>query len=130
MICDIWQILTEELKVEELAGHVQEDVFSLFLKTEAKNILTARLKQISTRINRRARELQIKGIHSRYGIYEMQGNEDLEDAYSKAQIAREQARIQREQHYVFYNEIDHERLEQDQQAILPLPHSICNVLIH
>lgn len=115
MICDIWQILTEELHSEELAGHVQEDVFSIFLKTENKNLFIERLKHISTRINRRAKEFQIKGIHSRYGIYEMQGNEDLEDAYSKARIAREQARAQREQHYVFYNEIDHERLEEDQQ---------------
>lgn len=54
-------------------------------------------------------------FHSRYGIYEMQGNEDLEDAYSKARIAREQARAHREQHYVFYNELDHERLEENQQ---------------
>ena len=115
MISDIWQILTDELQSEEFAGHVQEDVFSMFLKTEDKNIFIERLKQISARINRRAKELQIKGIHSRYGIYEMQGSEELEDAYSKAQIAREQARTQREPYYVFYNEMDHERLEQDQQ---------------
>ena len=115
MICDIWQILTDELQSEELAGHVQEDVFCLFLKTEDKNLFIQRLKQISTRINRRAKEFQIKGIHSRYGIYEMQKNEELENACSKARLAREQARAHREQHYVFFNELDHERLEQDQQ---------------
>ena len=115
MICDIWQILTDELQSEELAGHVREDVFSVFFKTEDKKLLITRLKQISTRINKRARESQVNGIHSRYGIYEMRGTEEPEDAYSKAQIAREQARIQREQNYVFYNEIDHERLQQDQQ---------------
>lgn len=86
-----------------------------FLKQKTKKLLITRLKQISTRINKRARESQVKGIHSRYGIYEMRGTEEPEDAYSKAQIAREQARIQREQNYVFYNEIDHERLQQDQQ---------------
>ena len=59
--------------------------------------------------------MQVKGIHSRYGIYEMKRNEELEDAYSKAQLAREQARSRNDQHYVFYNEMDHERLQQNQQ---------------
>ena len=45
----------------------------------------------------------------------MQGNESLEDAYSKAQIAREQSRTQRDQYYTLYNEMDHEKLQQDQQ---------------
>lgn len=115
MICDIWQILTNELQGEELACHEREDVFSMFLKTEDKELLIERLKQISVRINKKAKELQVKGIHSRYGLYEMKGTEKLEDAYSKAQIAREQARSQKEKRYVFYNEMDHERLQQNQQ---------------
>ena len=115
MISDIWQILTDELQSEELACHVREDVFSMFLKTEDKELLIERLNQISVRINKKARELQVKGIHSRYGLYEMKGTEKLEDAYSKAQIAREQARSQKEQYYVFYNEMDHKRLQQNQQ---------------
>ena len=114
MIYDIWQILTEELSEEELAAHVQEDVFIMFLNLEEKASFLERLNRISTRINSRAKELQIKGIHSRYGIYDMQGTEELEDAYSKAQIAREQSKAQKEQYYVFYNEMDHEKLQQDQ----------------
>lgn len=115
MIGDIWQILINELQSEELACHVREDIFILFLKTEDKDLLIERLKQISQQINKQARELQVKGIHSRYGLYEMNGTEEVEDAYSKAQIAREQARSQKEQYYVFYNEMDHERLQQNQQ---------------
>lgn len=115
MVKDIWQILTDELQGDELASHVQEDVFSIFLHAENKALLIDRLKQISGRINKRARSSQIKGIHARCGIYEMKESEQLEDAYSKAQLAREQARMQGERHYVFYHEIDHERLQQDQQ---------------
>lgn len=115
MLSDIWQILTNELQGEELACHVQEDVFCMFLKTDDKELLIERLKQISVQINKRARELQVIGIHSRYGLYEMKRNEEMEDAYSKAQIAREQARSQNESYYVFYNEMDHERLQQNLQ---------------
>lgn len=115
MIGDVWQILTEELQSDELASHVREDVFSMYLKTEDKKLLIDRLKQISDRINKRAKESQIKGIHARYGIYEMGVDEAPTDAYSKAQLAREQARAQVDPSYVFYNEMDHERLQQDQQ---------------
>lgn len=115
MIKDIWQILTEELKSEEIAGHVREDVFIMFLNEIEKDTLLERLRQISVRIHSRAKELQVREIHARYGIYELQGTEELEEAYSKAQVAREQARTQKEKYYVFYNEIDYEKLQQDQQ---------------
>ena len=115
MIRNVWEILSQELHSDEIAGHVQEDLFIIFLNSEEKEVLVERLGRISTRINRLAKELQVKGIHSRYGIYSMQGNESLEDAYSKAQIAREQSRAQRDQYYTLYNEMDHEKLQQDQQ---------------
>ncbi|MGN0311953.1 MAG: EAL domain-containing protein [Lachnospiraceae bacterium] len=115
MIGDVWQILTNELRGDELACHVREDVFCMFLQTEEKERLLEQLKDISAKINQQARTLQVEGIHSRYGIYEMQGIEELEDAYSKAQLAREQARSQNDQYYVFYNEMDHERLQQNQR---------------
>ncbi|MGN0412980.1 MAG: EAL domain-containing protein, partial [Lachnospiraceae bacterium] len=115
MIRNVWEILSQELHSDEIAGHVQDDLFIIFLNSEEKEVLVERLGRISTRINRLAKELQVKGIHSRYGIYSMQGNESLEDAYSKAQIAREQSRTHRDQYYTLYNEMDHEKLQQDQQ---------------
>ncbi len=115
MISDIWQIINAELQNEELASHVGEDVFSIFLKTKDKKLLIERLKNISTRINKQARKLQVRGLHSRYGIYEINEDDEVEDAFSKAQLAREQARSQKDPRYVFYNEMDHEKLQQNQR---------------
>ena len=114
MIADIWKIVCDELQAEELACHVREDVFSLFLRSEDREMLIGRLDKISDQINRKAKELQVKGIHSRCGIYEMNGAETPEDAYSKAQMASEYAREHNNQLYVFYRFL----------------HSICSVLIH
>ena len=75
MIRNVWEILSQELHSDEIAGHVQEDLFIIFLNSEEKEVLVERLGRISTRINRLAKELQVKGIHSRYGIYSMQVNE-------------------------------------------------------
>ena len=66
-------------------------------------------------INRRAKQIQVKGIHARYGIYHMNESDELQDAYGKARMAREHAKIHKEQRYAFYDEIDHERIQQDEQ---------------
>lgn len=114
-IADIWDIINDQLKNDELAAHVQEDIFSIFFVQEDKKMLSERLNRISEAIHNKAKELQVKGIYARYGIYQMDGTEDIEDAYSKAQIAREQARIQNDQHHIFYNDMDHEQIQRNQQ---------------
>lgn len=113
-IGQIWNIIQERLQYDELAGHVREDVYVLFLRGYDKDILVGRLNDISSAISKIAIDMQVKGIHAQYGVYEMKGMEKLEDAYSKAQIAREHARSQKELHCVFYDEIDHARLQENQ----------------
>lgn len=115
MIHDIWQILFSEIREGEFAAHTQEDRFILFIYPEDKASLVEKLVRISNRISDHAKELQIKGIHARYGIYLMQGQEELEDAISKARLAREQLKTQQKKCYIFYDEMNFEKLQQDQQ---------------
>lgn len=115
IIRDVWEILTGVMQSNESAGHVREDMFILFLQASDETGVLERIRQISEEINKRTRTLQVQGIHTRYGIYYMDGTEALEDAYSKAQIAREYVKTQLEQRYAFYDEIDHERRREDEQ---------------
>ena len=115
IIRDVWEILTGVIQSNESAGHVREDMFILFLQASDETGVLERIRQISEEINKRTRALQVQGIHTRYGIYYMNGTEALEDAYSKAQIAREYVKTQSEQRYAFYDEIDHERRREDEQ---------------
>ena len=115
LICDIWQMLVSGLKEDEFAAHVRDDIYIMFLLASDDDSLLDRLKHISDRINRRAKQIQVKGIHARYGIYHMNESDELQDAYGKARMAREHAKIQKEQRYAFYDEIDHERIQQDEQ---------------
>lgn len=115
LICDIWQMLVSGLKEDEFAAHVRDDIYIMFLLASDDDSLLERLKHISDRINRRAKQIQVKGIHARYGIYHMNESDELQDAYGKARMAREHAKIHKEQRYAFYDEIDHERIQQDEQ---------------
>lgn len=115
MIKSIWEILTSLLLSGEIAGHVRDDIFILFLQAPDEAGLVEKMKQISGAINQKTKALQVQGIHARYGIYYMEGKEIFEDAYSKAQIAREYVRSNPEQWYAFYDKIDHEKRRQDEQ---------------
>lgn len=115
LICDIWQMLVSGLQEDEFAAHVRDDIYIMFLLASDDDSLLERLKHISDRINRRAKQIQVKGIHARYGIYHMKESDELQDAYGKARMAREHAKIHKEQRYAFYDEIDHERIQQDEQ---------------
>ena len=115
LICDIWQMLVSGLQEDEFAAHVRDDIYIMFLLASDDDSLLDRLKHISDRINRRAKQIQVKGIHARYGIYHMKESDELQDAYGKARMAREHAKIHKEQRYAFYDEIDHERIQQDEQ---------------
>ena len=115
LICDIWQMLVSGLQEDEFAAHVRDDIYIMFLLASDDDSLLDRLKHISDRINRRAKQIQVKGIHARYGIYHMNESDELQDAYGKARMAREHAKIHKEQRYAFYDEIDHERIQQDEQ---------------
>ena len=115
LICDIWQMLVSGLQEDEFAAHVRDDIYIMFLLASDDDSLLERLKHISDRINRRAKQIQVKGIHARYGIYHMNESDELQDAYGKARMAREHAKIHKEQRYAFYDEIDHERIQQDEQ---------------
>ena len=115
LICDIWQMLVSGLQEDEFAAHVRDDIYIMFLLASDDDSLLERLKHISDRINRRAKQIQVKGIHARYGIYHMNESDELQDSYGKARMAREHAKIHKEQRYAFYDEIDHERIQQDEQ---------------
>ena len=115
LICDIWQMLVSGLQEDEFAAHVRDDIYIMFLLASDDDSLLERLKHISDRINRRAKQIQVKGIHARYGIYHMNESDEFQDAYGKARMAREHAKIHKEQRYAFYDEIDHERIQQDEQ---------------
>ena len=56
-IGQIWNIIQDKLQYDELAGHVREDVYVLFLRGHDKDILVGRLNDISSAINK----IAIKG---------------------------------------------------------------------
>lgn len=124
MIKETWKIIDGALHVDELAGRVGDDKFILFLTAADNKILIQRMENISKQIGEAAKSFQVYGILAEYGIYSMQENEAVENAYSKAKIAREDAHAKPDLHYVFYNEGDRVKTQRDKELEESFPRAI------
>lgn len=115
VIVKVWEIISAALRKGELAGRVRDDMFLLFLTGSDEDKLVRRMEQISAQIIELAKELGVYGTRASYGIYQMSGTETIENAYSKARIAREEAAEKTEVNYVFYQEDSRVRGQQEKQ---------------
>lgn len=124
MISEAWKIISSSLRKEELAGHIKDDMFLLYLMTEDKNELIQRMERISEQINDKAKEFPVYGIRMEYGIFKMSGEDTVEEAYSKAKIAREYAAARPELHYAFYSEVNRLKKQSEKQLEERFPEAL------
>lgn len=115
MIKETWRIICDSLYKEEVAGHVRDDMFLLFLQAPDEEALIQRMEQISQRVGKKARDFRVYGLLAKYGVYPMSGEENVEEAYSKAKVAREYALKKPELHYTFYNEVNRMKMQYEKQ---------------
>lgn len=115
MIREAWDEICENLHRNELAGHIRDEMFVLFLREESEQKLIERMTRLSKRIGDRAKGFHVYGIHAGYGIYPTTGSEPLENAYSKARIAKEYALVHPETEYAFYSEVESDKLQHEKQ---------------
>lgn len=126
MIKETWKIISQSLHKEELAGHVRDDMFLLFLTASDEGSLVQRMEQIAEQISAKVRTFQVYGLQAGYGIYPMTGTETIEKAYSKAKIAREYAVASPELHYAFYNEANRVQRQYEKQLEERFPSALKN----
>lgn len=115
VIREIWEVIREEIEKDELAAYIRDEKFLLFLSEPDDKSLIRRMEQLSRKINRKTKDLDVYGVQAGYGVYTMTENEPFEKAYSKAKIAREHVAANPEQKYVFYKEVDRVKTQQEKQ---------------
>lgn len=114
MIMDTWKVLQDAAKSNETAARVQEDHFILFLAEKNKEKLLDRVDRITKQIHALAKNMQVPGVYPKYGIYELKENESVEDGYMKAQTACNYLKSDRTKCYMFYDEINHDEMLEEQ----------------
>lgn len=114
MLRDVWVILESSLQEHEMAGRIREDHFALFLTEDSEESLIERMEQISGAIHELAVLMQVPGVYLYYGICSLEENETVEDGYSRARIARSFVNDEHARRYMFFREIDQDRIYENQ----------------
>lgn len=115
MIREAWEIISSTLGREELAAHIRDDMFLIFLREQEEDRVLHRMEEISERIADRAKDFEVYGIQARCGIYRMSGEEPLERAYSRVKLAKEYADARTGLNYAFYSETNRVKRQHDRQ---------------
>lgn len=124
MVKETWTIISDMLRREELAAHIRDDMFLLFLTEREKEKILPRMQQVSEKICKKAREFEVYGIQARYGIYRLTNEETLEHAYSKVMLAREYAVVKLGANYAFYSEVNRVKMQYERQLEDDFPQAI------
>lgn len=124
MIKETWNIIKNALHRDELAGHIRDEMFILFLKETQQEKLLERMAKISGQIRDKAKAFQVHGIRAGYGICPVTEKELLENLYSKARIAKEYAIADPESEYAFYNDVDGVKVQYEKQLEELFPEAI------
>lgn len=115
MIMSIWEVLKDAIGTNEMAARVREDQFALFMVESDEQKLLERTEAISDKIHALAKQIQVPGVYLHYGIYALRENESVEDGYVKAKTACDFVNGDRAKHYVFFREINHDELLEEQK---------------
>lgn len=126
MIKETWHIIDHSLKKEELAAHVRDDMFLLFLQEPSDDMLLKRMSDISAKITKKADDFKVYGIQARYGVCLMSGSDTLESAYSKVKLAREYAVVKLGLNYAFYNEVNRVKMQHEKHLEARFPLALQN----
>lgn len=124
LLKEVWKIIASTITDDDLAAHAKDDNFILFLTEDDENRLIQRMEALSEQIREKAKIFHVFGIQAGYGIYQLTQREPLENAYSKACIAREDARANPEWHYAFYNEANRQRSQYEKSLEERFPSAI------
>lgn len=115
MVRETWSIIKSSLVKDELAGHIRDDKFALYLCAADRNELINRIECISAQISEKAKNIRVYGVRAGYGIYEVREKEAVDGAYSKANFARDFATERPDVNYVFYSETDRVKTQRENE---------------
>lgn len=109
----VWNIIETNLKSNELAAHINADHYIMYLRSDSKEDIVERIRNISESVAEMAAKINIVSIWPYFGIYETDNLEDPEESYSKANQAKHLVKGNRKKNWAFYEEVDYEKMVED-----------------
>lgn len=111
----IWNILSSNLRPDELAAHVAADRYVMFLSADTREELLERIHAISTQITTLPEQLNTIQVQPYFGIYQNSNLGNPEECYTRAVQAKKLAKSDTTKNWAFFDEVDVNKLADEKQ---------------
>ena len=111
----IWEIFETETGENELAAHVNADRFILFWMDENQENIKQRLDHVIRKIEEIPERLEIPNLFPVFGIFHTIVLDEIDPLYGNAVQAKHQIKGRRDRHYIFYDELNHESIQENRE---------------
>ncbi len=111
----IWEIFETETGENELAAHVNADRFILFWMDENQEKIKQRLEHVIRKIEEIPERLEIPNLFPVFGIFHTIVLDEIDPLYGNAVQAKHQIKGRRDRHYIFYDELNHESIQENRE---------------
>lgn len=111
----IWEIFETETGENELAAHVNADRFILFWMDENQENIKQRLEHVIRKIEEIPEHLEIPNLFPVFGIFHTIVLDEIDPLYGNAVQAKHQIKGRRDRHYIFYDELNHESIQENRE---------------
>ena len=111
----IWEIFETETGENELAAHVNADRFILFWMDENQENIKQRLEYVIRKIEEIPERLEIPNLFPVFGIFHTIVLDEIDPLYGNAVQAKHQIKGRRDRHYIFYDELTHESIQENRE---------------
>lgn len=111
----IWEIFETETGENELAAHVNADRFILFWMDENQENIKQRLEYVIRKIEEIPERLEIPNLFPVFGIFHTIVLDEIDPLYGNAVQAKHQIKGRLDRHYIFYDELNHESIQENRE---------------
>ena len=111
----IWEIFETETGENELAAHANADRFILFWMDENQENIKQRLEHVIRKIEEIPERLEIPNLFPVFGIFHTIVLDEIDPLYGNAVQAKHQIKGRRDRHYIFYDELNHESIQENRE---------------
>lgn len=109
------EIFENEKGDNELVAHVNADRFVLFWMEENQDAIKERLERVIKKIEEIPERLEIPNLFPVFGIYHTMVLDEIDPLYGNAVLAKHQIKGRRDRHYMFYDELNHESIQENRE---------------
>ena len=102
----IWHCINDELRQNDIAGHINADRFIIFYQEDDEEAVCTRLTKLSESLKNLSDEIKVPKLIPYFGITAWNMGKKIEETYSEANFAKNQVKDRKDVIYQFYSHDD------------------------